>query len=130
MKSKKELVCYCLSGGATTFVNYIIYYILLKLDIGYLAANTFAWCGAVLTAYVMNRRWVFHSKGSVLTEFCSFITLRFLTLLAENVLLWLAVDWLAIPPLPSKVAVSVITVVSNYVLCKYKIFQKEEANHG
>ena len=41
MKSKKELFCYCVSGGATTLVNYIIYFILLMLKMEYLAANTF-----------------------------------------------------------------------------------------
>lgn len=122
MKSKKELLCYCISGGATTLVNYVIYFILLYFSIEYLTANTFAWIGAVLTAYIMNRRWVFHSKGRILSEFGSFIALRFLTLLVENVLLWLSVDFLSIPPMPAKIIVSIITVLSNYLLCKYKIF--------
>lgn len=130
MKSKKELLCYCVSGGATTLVNYIIYFILIQAKVEYLAANTVAWIGAVLTAYVMNRRWVFHSKGHILQEFSSFVFLRFLTLIAENMLLWLTVSCLGLHPLPSKVVVSIITVLSNYVLCKYKIFQKEEPNHG
>ncbi|MRN26598.1 GtrA family protein, partial [Romboutsia ilealis] len=52
LKTKKELVLYCLSGGATTFVNYLIYYALLKIYVGYLAANTLAWGGAVITAYL------------------------------------------------------------------------------
>lgn len=130
LKAKKELVLYCLSGGATTFVNYLIYFILLKIQVEYLAANTLAWAGAVVTAYLLNRRLVFHSRKHILQEFSSFVFLRFLTLLAENVLLWIAVDSLGVPPLPSKIMVSVITVLSNYVLCKYKIFQKEEVNHG
>ena len=130
LKLKKELVLYCLSGGATTFVNYLIYFILLKTHVEYLAANTLAWAGAVVTAYLLNRRLVFHSRKHILQEFCSFVFLRFLTLLAENILLWIAVDSLGIPPLPSKIMVSVITVLSNYVLCKYKIFHKEEVNHG
>ncbi|EGB91782.1 cell wall teichoic acid glycosylation protein GtcA [Clostridium sp. D5] len=130
LKLKKELVLYCLSGGATTFVNYLIYFILLKTHVEYLAANTLAWAGAVVTAYLLNRRLVFHSRKHILQEFCSFVFLRFLTLLAENILLWIAVDSLGILPLPSKIMVSVITVLSNYVLCKYKIFHKEEVKHG
>lgn len=130
LKTKKELVLYCLSGGVTTFVNYLIYYALLKISVGYLAANTLAWGGAVITAYLLNRRLVFHSQKQILQEFSSFVCLRFLTLLVENALLWLTAGALGIPPLPSKIIVSVITILSNYVLCKYKIFQKEEMNHG
>ena len=97
---------------------------------GYLAANTLAWGGAVITAYLLNRRLVFHSQKQILQEFSSFVCLRFLTLLVENALLWLTAGALGIPPLPSKIIGNVITVLSNYVLCKYKIFQKEEMNHG
>ena len=93
------------------------------------AANSIAWAGAVLTAYILNRRLVFHSRNKIWKELPSFAALRFLTLLVENVLLWLLIDHLYILPLPAKLLVSVITVVGNYVFCKYGVFKKEEICH-
>ena len=75
-------------------------------------------------------RLVFHSRNKIWKELPSFAALRFLTLLVENVLLWLLIDHLYILPLPAKLLVSVITVVGNYVFCKYGVFKKEEICHG
>lgn len=100
------------------------------MHIPYLAANSAAWAGAVLTAYILNRRLVFHSEKHVAGELASFATLRFVTLIVENVLLWLLISQLDTAAFPAKLAVSVITVIGNYVLCKFGIFKKEVVNHG
>ena len=135
MKLKKELVTYILSGGITTGVNYVLYAALLSAHIPYLTANSIAWTGAVVTAYVLNRMWVFRSGNHVLHELISFAGLRLLTLAAENFLLWLLISRLKFLPFPAKLLVSVVTVAGNYVLCKYGVFKKsadkkEEICHG
>lgn len=129
MKLNKELLMYLISGGITTGVNYLLYAGLLYLHLPWLVSNTIAWTGAVLTAYALNRRWVFRSKNRILAEFTSFAGVRFLTLLAENALLWLLIDILNTGAFPSKLFVSVITVLGNYILCKYGIFKKEVTYH-
>lgn len=48
--------------------------------------------------------------------------------LVENVLLWLAVDQLSLSLIGSKLIVSVVTVIGNYALCKYRVFKT--AAHG
>ena len=122
---RKEFITYLITGGLTTAVNYVLFGGFLFLHVPYLAANCFAWIGAVLTAYTLNRRWVFHSDKHVKTEFLSFASLRFLTLLAENILLWLLISKVRILPLPAKLLVSAVTVTGNYILCKYGVFKKE-----
>lgn len=129
MKLQKELTAYLISGGITTGVNYFLYAALLYLHLPWLAANSAAWAGAVLTAYLLNRRWVFHSGNHVKKELASFVGVRFLTLLAENALLWLSIDILDAAPVPAKLSVSIVTVLGNYILCKYRIFKKEAACH-
>ena len=129
MKLNKELLTYLISGGITTGVNYLLYAGLLFLDLPWLASNSIAWAGAVLTAYLLNRCWVFHSGNRVMTELASFVGARFLTLLAENALLWLFIDSLVVSPFPAKLFVSVVTVIGNYILCKYGIFKKEVPCH-
>ncbi len=130
MKTNKELIIYLICGGVTTFVNYLLYTGLLLLNLPYLVSNSAAWAGAVLTAYFLNRRLVFHSRKRIPAELASFASLRFLTLLLENLLLWLLISRISLAPLPAKVVVSVVTVIGNYVLCKYKVFKKEVPCHG
>lgn len=129
MKLKKELLTYLISGGITTGVNYLLYAGLLFLKLPWLVSNSIAWAGAVLTAYLLNRCWVFHSGNRVMTEFASFVGARFLTLLTENALLWLLIDTLGVSPFPAKLFVSIVTVIGNYILCKYGIFKKEVSCH-
>ena len=62
-------------------------------------------------------------------ELASFVGARFLTLLAENALLWLSIDILDAAPVPAKLSVSIITILGNYILCKYWIFKKEAVCH-
>lgn len=130
MKIKQEFITYIISGGLTTGVNYALYVGLLWTGFPWLAANSIAWAGAVLTAYGLNRKWVFHSGNRIWQELPSFAALRFVTLAIENILLWLLIDRMHIMPFPSKIAVSAVTVIGNYVLCKYGVFKKEEVCHG
>ena len=120
----KHLIAYGIGGILTTAVNYLIYAGFLGLNFHYLAANTLAWAGAVLFAFWLNRQIIFHSRGSWSRELLSFCSLRFLTLLLENFLLLLLARWLLLPALPSKGAVSLVTVAGNYLFCQKKIFAK------
>ncbi|MFQ9891808.1 MAG: GtrA family protein [Emergencia sp.] len=120
---------YVITGGATTLVNYILYYVLIQTTQDYLIANCIAWTGAVLFAFFANRTVVFQSRGSKATEFFRFVSLRLATLLVENVLLILFVECIGAGELISKVAVSVVTVLLNYFACKYSIFKERGVSH-
>lgn len=126
---QSEAVRYLMTGGMTTVINYIIYIALQTAGLNYLTANSLAWLGAVSFAYFANREVVFHSKGSRSQEFIQFFTLRFATLLIENLLLFLLIDMMGASNLFSKVAVSIITVILNYFACKYSIFKERGVSH-
>ena len=121
----KELIRYIFVGGMTTLVNYSVYYVLLKLNAHWLIANSVSWLGAVLFAYYTNKKYVFKSLNESKKEFVSFVLLRLVTLLVEAGCLSLLIDLLHIQPMISKIVVSFITIISNYVLCKFKVFKKE-----
>lgn len=126
---ESQIVRYIMTGGITTGVNYIIYIGLMALSVNYLMANTIAWLGAVTFAYFANREVVFHSKGDRKQEFLQFFSLRAATLVIENLLLLLLVDFIGAGSLVSKILVSVITVVLNYFACKYSIFKQGGVSH-
>ena len=126
---ESQIVRYVMTGGMTTGVNYIIYIGLMALSVNYLMANTIAWLGAVTFAYFANREVVFHSKGDRKQECLQFFSLRAATLVIENLLLLLLVDFIGAGSLVSKILVSVITVVLNYFACKYSIFKQGGVSH-
>lgn len=124
-----ELLRYGIIGAATTLVNYLIYILLLYLNSNYLLANTIAWLFAVVFSYIANRKIVFHSQKPVLQEVISFASMRFFTLLLENFLLFYLIWQCNLNPLISKLAVSVVTLICNYIICKCRIFVKGEISH-
>lgn len=130
-KTLRELISYLLTGGATTLINYAVYLILLHAGADYLAANTIAWIFAVSFAYFSNRHFVFRSENQIGKELLSFVSLRFVTLLMENLLLFLFIRQLYFSPLISKIAVSFVTTAANYILCKCQIFRRSpECQHA
>ncbi|WP_075721401.1 GtrA family protein [Roseburia sp. 499] len=128
-ESLLELLRYGITGAATTAVNYVVYIFLLYLNWNYLVSNTIAWMFAVTFAYIVNRKMVFHSQNRVLQEAFSFVSMRFITLLLENLLLFCFIQQLHFPPLLSKLAVSIVTIIGNYVICKCHIFVKGAIHH-
>ncbi len=124
-----QIVRYILTGGMTTGINYLIYTVFYFCGVNYLFSNTAAWLGAVIFAYIANRTLVFRSEGERKQEFIRFFSLRFMTLLAENLLLFLLISCAGLGSLISKITVSVITVVLNYGACKYGIFNERSGSH-
>ncbi|MDF9824825.1 putative flippase GtrA [Breznakia sp. PF5-3] len=129
-KKVKELLKYGINGVLTTLVNYLVFYLLYKIHVNYLVANTVAWMVAVITAYFTNRLWVFGSSEKVVKEFLSFASLRLLTLLIENILLFIFIQLFYANPIIAKCSISVITILGNYMICRNKIFLKGENTYG
>ena len=122
-KDLKELISYVFVGGCTTLINFIIYWLVIKMmDQGWLVANVLSWIGAVIFAFWANKRYVFKSANEAGKEAYQFFVLRLGTLAVESGLLFVFIQLLSVNEMFSKIIVSVITVVSNYGLCKFKIF--------
>lgn len=130
MKKYKQFMSYLFVGILTTGVNYFTYMILLSCHIEWLIANSIAWLFAVIFSYYHNKKYVFKSHGSIKEEFISFLTLRCLTLLVENISLFILIETINIHQFYSKIIVSLITIISNYLLCQFKIFKEEGVIHG
>lgn len=125
-KEVNQFIMYIIIGGCTTIVNYIIYYVLIQASQGWLFANTVAWSAAVLFAFYTNRKIVFQSKQNAKHEAIQFFVLRFITLVIENLLLFILIQLLGMHIYISKIAVSFMTIIANYGLCKFKIFNQKE----
>lgn len=137
----KEIIMYLIMGGLTTLVSwgtYLLFAWILPIanqDLLVLTANALSWLLAMTFAYVTNKIWVFESKSwerhFLLKEFGLFVSARLLTGIFEVVavpgLVWLGCDQsiLGVPGMLSKIIVSIIVVLLNYVFSKLIIFRKQ-----
>lgn len=125
----RETVSYFITGVLTTLVDWVSYALMRRGRIDYRLATAGAWAAAVLFAYVTNKFLVFRSMSlhpkTVWKEFYSFVLCRVATGVATLVAMMVLVDGIGIRhDFICKVAVSVISLVLNYILSKLFIFRK------
>lgn len=125
----KEVISYLFFGGCTFLVSIITFYLFNKtLDLNEHVANVISWVLAVSFAYVTNKLYVFESKVNdrtgLLKEISSFVSARLLTLVVEEIILFVGINLMHIDSMVVKVAGQVIVIVSNYFLSKLFIFKK------
>ncbi len=128
-KKYREIILYLIFGGLTTLVNFIIYFSAVFLGADIYVSNIAAWIGAVLFAYITNRKMVFQSdsksKKSILKEILLFYGARVFSLIVETVLLFLFVELLFMNEYISKIILQILVIVLNYVFSKFLIFRKK-----
>lgn len=128
LEKYKEQWHYLIVGVCTTLVNYLIYTPLIFLipffKENYQIANALAWMGAVAFAYFANGAFVYHSTDRRgVKEAGAFVLSRVFSLVLEALLLALMVEVLHLDKLIAKLAVSVVTIVVNYLTGKL-VFKK------
>lgn len=121
----KEISNYIIFGILTTVVNWIVFQLCIEVfSINWGVANVIAWIGAVIFAYLTNRKIVFESSSPhVFKEFIMFIQFRLITLLLEMLIMYLLIEVISAAPFASKVITSVVVVIVNYIFSKAVIFR-------
>ena len=139
-KAHKEVLLYLFFGAATTVVSVIAFAIPVRLmsiediklfgltiDLDTLISNVISWICAVTFAYLTNRMWVFEDKAygaaAVAKECVSFFAGRLFTLIVETILLNIMTTAAGIDEVISKIVVSIVTIILNYIISKLFVFK-------
>ncbi|MPN51963.1 hypothetical protein SDC9_199615 [bioreactor metagenome] len=134
----KETILYLVFGVLTTVVALVSFYFVDKLfdrtgfmgKYGYQGANVISWILAVTFAYITNKLWVFESKSFawhiIRKEIPSFAFSRLLTLGIETLGMFLLVTVLDLNKMLSKILVSIIVVILNYIFSKILVFKSKK----
>ena len=128
----REFIVYGIVGILTTAVSWLAAYVLklfLNDQIAWqnVAINTLSWVAAIAFAYPANRQFVFESKNrNVFRECMEFVGSRLATGVMEVALMSLTVNVMDLDFWLSKLLVSVIVIVANYVLSKLVVFKAKE----
>lgn len=135
----QEAIDYLFWGGMTTVVSwgsYSLFVLLLQgLDSVVFWANILSWVCAVLFAFITNKLWVFQSKswaaGILFPELTKFLSSRVATgvfeMIAVPALVAIGLNQtiFGIDGMVSKILVSVVVVILNYILSKLFVFKNK-----
>lgn len=123
----KETISYLIFGVLTTIVNLGVYSLGGLIGLDYRISNGTAWIVSVIFAYITNKLFVFESKSwklnVVMQEFISFVSCRLLSGIFEMAALIGFVELFHFEKFISKVIISFVVVLMNYVFSKLFIFK-------
>ncbi len=127
----RELLIYGVVGALTTAVSWSASFVLKMFfndQIAWqnLAINLLSWAAAISFAYPANRTWVFKSKNpNILLEMIRFVSSRLGTGITEIGLMSVMVNFLRINYWSSKLFVTIVVIITNYILSKLVVFKQK-----
>ena len=126
----RELIVYVIFGGLTTVVSWGSYYLLRFVNVDYQLAQWISWAAAVAFAFIVNKLFVFRDRdmtaAGLARQIWQFVSVRIASGVLEWLLMLLFVELIKIPDGISKIVVSVVTVIVNYIASKLLIFRKKD----
>lgn len=129
-KKHEEGMNYLFWGGVAFLLSMVLFHLFANIMGLYeQIANILSWIICVIFTYITNRIFVFKSKTRgikrIFKEFKDFVAARILTLVMENVILFVMIDVLTINNMIAKLVGQFVVIVSNYVFSKLWIFKKD-----
>jgi putative flippase GtrA len=124
-----ELLRYGIFGCITTGVNLGLFFILKKIGLYYLLANSISYCIAVIINYLFNYKFVFNKNGKQdkhwnWVEFAKFFAVRMVSLLVDNALFYFVVDILHVNIYIGRIALSIIVIIATFIVNKLFVFKQ------
>ena len=124
----KETILYGIFGVGTSILNVVLFQLLLMTNMDYKIANLITLIVVKVAAYICNKNFVFQSHCNsfleLLKEIFRFIVARGATMIIDYVGLIIMVDLCNLPELPSKIFITVLVIVINYIVGKKHVFKK------
>ena len=125
----REILLYLFFGGLTFFLVIVVYAVLFHVfHVDVLIANVISWITGVTFSFFTTRKWVFrsHTEGTeeFLKQIGSFYLARIITLLLQELLIFVFVKKLNFNSDWVKIWTEVINIILNYLVSKWIIFRK------
>lgn len=125
-KKRREFIKFVLANGSCTVFNFVSYCLMYEcLEMHYIIASVLSYILAMLTAYILNRKYVFRSKENTLKTLTSFVSLKVLMGLMGNLFLYFCVDFIGIDEKISWIVTMVVSFVISYMV-SVMIFRNKE----
>ena len=131
---ENDVIRYIFWGGCTTLVNLVSFYLMRIAGLPLMAANIISIILAILFAYVVNSRFVFHDSCETLKDhiqpFVKFISARLVTMVIEVGGVWLLAVVMGFHDMVAKFCTQFLVLVLNYIFSKFLIFTPGQKTGG
>ena len=131
---ENDVIRYIFWGGCTTLVNLVSFYLMRIAGLPLMAANIISIILAILFAYVVNSRFVFHDSCETLKDhiqpFVKFISARLVTMVIEVGGVWLLAVVMGFHDMVAKFCTQFLVLVLNYIFSKFLIFTTGKKSGG
>ena len=131
---ENDVIRYIFWGGCTTLVNLVSFYLMRIAGLPLMAANIISIILAILFAYVVNSRFVFHDSCETLKDhiqpFVKFISARLVTMVIEVGGVWLLAVVMGFHDMVAKFCTQFLVLVLNYIFSKFLIFTTVKKTGG
>ena len=126
----KEVLMYLFFGDCTFLISVLSYsFFNVGFGINELVANIISWVIAVFFAFFTKRIWVVDGRTrgteAFFAQMMSFLCGRLVTLLVEEIILYLFITRMELNSIVMKVIAQIIVIALNYILSKLWIFKKK-----
>ena len=113
---------FCLVGTTNVLIYYTIYYILLKLGVYYLLANTIAYIIGILNGYIWSSKFVF-KKNKSLNNMIKFFMVYISSLFINLGIVYICVDYYNMHKLIAPIIAIGVGTIYNYMFNKIWTFK-------
>lgn len=128
LKEKREIILYLIFGFLTTVISILVFALFTEIiPLDELIANIISFIFAVFFAFITNKKWVFENadKTPFFTAMIKFYSARLLTLLIEELILFIFITRLSMNPLWVKISSQLLIIILNFILSKIFVFKKK-----
>lgn len=123
-----HIIKYLFFGVVTTILSIGSFYLLIKLtNLNENFCNFISIVVGILSAYILNRLYVFESKEkNILKEFSKFLMARIASSLFDMITFFVFATCLSLNEMAVKIVISIVVVILNYFLSKLLVFCKTD----
>jgi len=128
-KSLKQFIIFGIVGVSNTAVDFIVFWLLIQTSLHYIIANIMAYSLGMLNSYIWNSAITFKSKYGkneiiAVKRIIRFIIWNGLMLLLSSALIYVVVEYMQWHALTSKLVVTVIILVIQFLGSKKWVFKQ------
>lgn len=125
----RNLMLYCIIGGCTALVDFLIFSVLtMWTPVHYLAVNVISCSIGILSSFLLNRRYNFRVMDHAMRRMVSFFSVGVAGLALSSLVLHLLIESLQIEETVSKAVSVVVVAFIQYCLNKYISFRQDKIN--
>jgi len=126
----KEGILYLFFGGLTFFLSIGVYALVSeKAGVKVLVSNVISWIAGVTFSFFTTKKWVFKVEISawnvLFMQLVGFYAARIMTLLLQEVLLFIFINELLWNSMIVKGCTEIINIIINYLMSKFVVFKKK-----